>query len=53
MQEGWAKEAAKNGGRQHDGSRIWFRGKPKHDGKPEEVDKDCQAVLQDLATDGQ
>jgi hypothetical protein len=51
--EGWAEEIAKNGGRQHDGGRIWFRGKPKPDGKPEEFDEDCQAVLRDLAADGQ
>ncbi|KAJ3513562.1 hypothetical protein NMY22_g15006 [Coprinellus aureogranulatus] len=41
----WAAEIEEHGGRMQDGGRIWYKGKPKPDGKPEEYDEDCQSPM--------
>jgi hypothetical protein len=45
----WREEIIKNGGRIQDGSRIWYCGKAMPDGRHEEFDEDCTAVLQDFS----
>lgn len=45
----WNDEITQQGGRPQDGSRLWFRGKALPDGSPESFDKDCSAILRDLA----
>jgi hypothetical protein len=44
----WCREIAENGGRVHDGSRIWYSGNIMPDGKPEEFDEDCSSTLRIL-----
>ena len=39
----WATEIESSGGRMQDGGRIWFRGRERPDGRPEEFDEDCQS----------
>jgi len=46
---GWKSKIQESGGRIHDGSRIWYCGKTMPDGKPEEFDEDCSAMLRDLS----
>jgi hypothetical protein len=46
----WRCEIQNNGGRIHDGSRIWYRGKVMPNGKHEEFDEDCSASLQDRSS---
>ena len=41
----WKQEIKDQGGKVHDGSRIWFRGKIMPNGKHEEFDEDCSALL--------
>lgn len=44
----WAKEIAEEGGRRHDGGRIWYRGKSRDEGLWEEYDEDCTAEFRAL-----
>ena len=50
----WNQEIKDQGGMVHVGSRIWFQGKIMPDGKHEEFDEDCSALLRNLskATEG-
>lgn len=41
----WCREIVENGGRIHDGSRIWYSGKIMPDG---EFDEDCSSILCNL-----
>ena len=45
----WSQTVAKNGGRIHEGSRIWYEGDAMPDGCLEEFDKDMVNPLHDLA----
>ena len=44
----WSQTVAKNGGRIHEASRIWYKGNTMPDGRPEEFDEDMVAPLCDL-----
>jgi hypothetical protein len=46
----WRDHIDTNGGRIHDGGRIWYRGDTMPDGRPEEFDEDLSATLLDLST---
>ena len=46
----WNDEITQQGGRQQQGSRIWYGGKNLPNGSPEEFDEDCSAPFQDLAS---
>ena len=45
----WQHEIQTHGGREQDGSQLWYRGKPLPDGSIEEFDKDCSTQLGNLA----
>jgi len=45
----WHQNILSNGGRRHEGSRIWFRGSTMEDGHPEEFDEDNMSPLRDLS----
>lgn len=45
----WSQTAAKNGGRIHEGSRIWYKGDTMPDGRYEEFDEDMATPLRDLS----
>ncbi len=43
----WKGEITQNGGKIHEGSRLWYCGKVMPNGRHEEFDEDCAAPLQD------
>jgi hypothetical protein len=45
----WNQTVASNGGRIHEGSRIWYKGNTMPNGRPEEFDEDMATPLRDLA----
>ena len=45
----WSQTVAKNGGRIHEASRIWYKGDTMPDGHLEEFDEDMAAPICDLA----
>jgi hypothetical protein len=45
----WRKEIGANGGRIHERSRLWYKGRTMANGRAEEFDEDMEAELQDLA----
>lgn len=48
--EKWKQEIKEHGGKVHMGSWIWFRGKAMPNGKHEELDEDCSAILRNFPT---
>ena len=45
----WSQLVASNGGRIHEGSRIWYKGDTMPDGRPEEFDEDMATPLCDFS----
>jgi len=45
----WSTTIRTNGGRLHDGGRIWYRGDTMPDSRPEEFDEDTNSVFLDLS----
>lgn len=45
----WAADIASNGGELHDGGRLWFKGKPMPNDRPEEFDEDMAFPIKDLS----
>ena len=45
----WSREIRLQGGCKQDGGRLWYKGKNRPDGIPEEFDEDCNFPFQDLA----
>ena len=43
----WGHEIQLHGGQQHEGSRLWYKGKDLPNGQLEEFDEDCRVPLQD------
>jgi hypothetical protein len=46
----WHKKVMANGGRIHEGSRLWYRGDVMPDGRPEEFDEDMSFPLRNLSS---
>ena len=46
MQKGWAQEISENGGKQHDGGKLWFKEATMPDDHAEEFDEDCSMPIQ-------
>lgn len=49
MRAQWHRSILSNGGRRHNGSRIWFCGGTMEDGRLEEFDEDNSSPLRDLS----
>ena len=45
----WSQEIRLQGGCKQDGGRLWYKGKTRPDGYPEEFDEDCNFPFQDLS----
>jgi hypothetical protein len=45
----WGASIAANGGRLHEGGRLWYRGDTMPDGRPEEFDEDSSTSLHDFS----
>ena len=50
QRQSWHRTVTDNGGRIHEGSRIWYRGDAMPDGRPEEFDEDMFFPLRDLSS---
>ena len=50
QRQSWHKTVTDNGGRIHEGSRLWYRGDVMPDGRPEEFDEDMFFPLRDLSS---
>ena len=45
----WSDEIRQQGGCKQEGSHLWYKGKNRPDGSPEEFDEDCNFPFRDLA----
>lgn len=50
QRQSWHQLVKTNGGRLHEGSRIWYRGDTMPDGRPEEFDEDMASPIRDLSS---